>query len=402
MVRVAHRGTPSVRSARRSLGAGLIALALAGCAVGGFAATHGRPMQFAKRQLSGFTHEESGGNSSHFGTVGSGRYDFWRVALDAFVANPIGGLGQDNFADYYVVHRRTAEEPAWPHSLEMRLLACTGFVGFALFVAFLIVAFRAALRAVREGPPFKPSRRIGQALRPAVAAAALLPLVDWLLHGSVDWFWEIPALSGPALGFLGMAVALGATSPAATRPDDRDGADLELADEPQERTLEPVASRGVHLPRPAGIVLGVAAFLAATVVLGFSYLSVREVSTSSNLRLTNPTGALSDLRLAAQLNPLSADPGRLGGTIALEDGMYVQADQEYRQAIAREPGGWFAWFGDGLALSALSYRTGAVHALRVAESINNQQPALKLALARVHSAHPLKPLQALLMIVYAG
>ena len=36
----------------------------------------------------------------------------------------------------------------------------------------------------------------------------MLPLVVWLIYGSVDWFWEMPALSGPALGFLGVAVAL--------------------------------------------------------------------------------------------------------------------------------------------------------------------------------------------------
>ena len=87
---------------------------------------------------------------SHFATVGSGRYDFWRVALDAFLAHPIGGLGQDNFDDYYVVHRRTTEEPAWTHSLEMRLLAHTGIVGFALFAAFIVAAVVAALRARRR------------------------------------------------------------------------------------------------------------------------------------------------------------------------------------------------------------------------------------------------------------
>ena len=100
---------------------------------------------------------------SHFGTVGSGRYDFWRVSLDALVAHPIGGLGQDNFADYYLPRRHTNEEPAWTHSLEMRLLAHTGVVGFALFAAFIVAAVAGAIRvrrrADRAPPSGSPARR---------------------------------------------------------------------------------------------------------------------------------------------------------------------------------------------------------------------------------------------------
>ena len=89
--------------------------------------THGHPFRFISRQWNGFSQPESVYSSqSHFADVGSNRYDFWRVSLDAFLAHPIGGLGQDNFADYYVVHRRTAAEPSATHSIELRLLAQTG------------------------------------------------------------------------------------------------------------------------------------------------------------------------------------------------------------------------------------------------------------------------------------
>ena len=97
---------------------------------------------------------------------------------DAFLAHPIGGLGQDNFADYYVKRRHTLEEPSWTHSLEMRLLAHTGAVGFLLFVGFLITGLRVAGTVRRRGSP----------LTRGVAAVAMLPLVVWLIHGSIDWF----------------------------------------------------------------------------------------------------------------------------------------------------------------------------------------------------------------------
>jgi Flp pilus assembly protein TadD len=141
------------------------------------------------------------------------------------------------------------------------------------------------------------------------------------------------------------------------------------------------------------------AVLALVAVLGFPYLSAREQSIASDLRQRNPQAALSALRKAAQLNPLSAAPGRLGGTIALQAGLYLQAEKEFRQAIAREPGGWFSWFGDGLAASVLGDTARARHDFDVAVSIQRPQPAVRTALARVNSLHPLTPAEALSMLV---
>ena len=79
---------------------------------GGLAATHGHPFSSSRANGTASAIRRARTPARHFTDVGSGRYDFWRVALDAFVAHPIGGLGQDNFADYYVRRRRTDEEPA--------------------------------------------------------------------------------------------------------------------------------------------------------------------------------------------------------------------------------------------------------------------------------------------------
>ena len=362
---------------RRTLGAVVAGVAVAGVCAGTLAATHGDPFGFIARQWRGFSHPQTVSSStSHFADVGSGRYDFWRVSLDAFLAHPVGGLGQDNFADYYIVHRRTTEEPEWAHSLELRLLAHTGLVGFALFAVFLGTAIAAAMRArLRPGD----SREAD--LRQFVAGAALLPLVVWLIHGSIDWFWEIPALSGPALGFLAIAGALG-------RPDRRlDGS--EEAGTPRRRAI----------PRALPLTGGLVALVAAVVVLGFPYLSVREVSVASSIRGTNPNRALTDLNTAADLNPLNADPGRIGGTMALQDGFPADALRRFDQAISREPGGWYGWLGAGLAASSLGERALARHDFQVAASINSRQPAVTQALARVDTAHPLTPSEALQMLV---
>jgi hypothetical protein len=351
---------------QRIVGGVIAALAVGAGVAGTVAATHGHPIGFLKRQWNGFSHaEEASRSASRFAVVGSGRYDFWRTALDAFRAHPVGGLGQDNFADYYVSRRHTAEEPAWTHSLEMRLLTHTGVVGALLFAAFVVAALIAALgRGAGREPPTR-----------WAIGAALLPFLVWLIHGSIDWFWEMPALSGPAFGFLGMAGRLRSAPP-----------------------REPATPSRRRVPRPLLAVTGTVALGAATVALAFPYLAVVFEGRAAREQ-SNPVQALHDLSTAASLNPLTAVPGRLAGNIALSTGQYEVALRRFGQAIEREPGGWFAWLGAGLAASELHEVARARHDLAVARSIDRQQPAIDAALARVGTDHPLTAMQALQMLI---
>jgi Flp pilus assembly protein TadD len=204
-----------------------------------------------------------------------------------------------------------------------------------------------------------------------------MPAVVWLIHGSVDWFWEIPALSGAALGFLAMAMGLGAP----------------------ERSIVWRRERPRRVAQAFVVAAAAIAGLAAVVVLWFPYLSVREVSAASNIAARNPSGALSDLATAADLDPLSADPGRLGGVIALQNGDFAESARRFAQAISREPGGWFAWLGAGLAATQLGDRVRARSDFAVAERIDSRQPVTAAALARIDTVHPLTPAQAFRLLI---
>jgi hypothetical protein len=360
---------------RRTLGALAVVLALGGMAVGLQAVSHGHPGSFVSREWHGFTHEPAASAGSHFDVAGSGRYDFWRSALQAFDAHPIGGLGQDNFGDWYLTHRHTTEEPLWTHSLEMRLLAHTGIVGFLLFAAFLVAAMTAALRA----------RRRGTRAERMLVGAALLPLGVWLIHGSIDWFWEVPALTGPALGFLAMAGRL--------RPD-------ALVSGVRRPAADGSPGRSDRLARPLTIATGTLALLAATVVLGLPYLALRELKLGEAASHTNVAASLADFRSSHRLNPLMSDPGVLGGAVALVNGRDAEAAALFRQAIAREPGQWVAWLGRGLAASAQGQVDQARRAFRVAARLNAAQPVTHTALRRVGTHHPLTPDEAFSQIEY--
>jgi hypothetical protein len=354
---------------RRTLGTLAVVVALAGMGGGLVVISNGHPGPFVSRQWHGFTREPtSTSDTSHFATVGSGRYDIWRSALEAFRAHPVGGLGQDNFGDWYLRHRHTYEEPLWTHSLELRLLASTGVVGLVLFAGFLAAALTAAVKA----------RRRGELLDRMLVGAALLPLGVWLIHGSIDWFWEFPALSGPALGFLAMAGRLGAA------------VDPSLARTPaQSRTRAWSVLGGFG---------GAVALVCAVVVLGVPFLALRELSHAETASFTDVNASLADFHTAHRLNPFMSDPGSLGGTVALVNGRARLAGTLFTQATELEPGSWYSWLGRGLAASARGEVSIARGYLREAARIDERQPVVQNALRQVGTRSPLRIRTALTQI----
>jgi tetratricopeptide (TPR) repeat protein len=373
--------SPAVARGANRVGAALALLAVLAGIAAGFAATHGRP----DRELADYWKRSNGyqtttPGSSRFAAVGSNRPDFWRVSLKAFAAHPVGGLGQDNWGAYYLRERRSSEQPRWTHSLELRLLAHTGLVGSLLFAGFLVAALTAALAPGAR-------RRAGR-LAAGVAAAALLPLVVWLVHGSVDWFWEIPALSGPAFGFLALGGALtrqlfpvgAAAAPVAA---ERAGEDVRPA-EAAGATLPAVAgNRRARGPLALAAAGGVLAVLAA-LVLALPYLAEREVAEAASGWPSDPAGAFTRLDRAADLNPWSARPQLIAGVIALELRRSRVARGYFSRALEREADDWFAWFGRGLAASALGDRERARASYRRAHALDPAEPLVLEALRRLN------------------
>jgi hypothetical protein len=143
------------------------------------------------------------GSSRFGGGLESGRYDLWRVAAGEVADHPLLGVGADNFAVDFTRERRSREEPLYPHSVFLRSFSQTGLVGGGLFLGFVGAALVAALRR----------RRRSDALANAVASASVVSAVYWLVHGSIDWLWEIPLLAAPALALLGLAFGLGQHQP---------------------------------------------------------------------------------------------------------------------------------------------------------------------------------------------
>src|SRR5438105_7709847 len=233
--------------------------------------------------------------------LGSNRYDFYRVALDEFVAHPLVGIGADNFQQQYLRHGRSSETPRYPHSVELRTLSETGIVGSALGLAGLAAALAAGWRAVRAAP----GREL---LAVEVAIAALGGFAYWLVHGSVDWFWEFAGLGAPAFALLGLACAL------APSPEES----VRGKASPRPGQLGRMGA-GKRLPGPRrvrGAVAELAGVVAAASLVA-PWLSRLEVQNAASIWTHAPRAAYSRLQDAAGLNPFSDEAYLVAGRLAL-------------------------------------------------------------------------------------
>jgi O-Antigen ligase len=351
------------RRVRRGVGAVAIATLVAVLA-GGLAAT-GDPVARVRHAWdtfkSGRGYGANGSGSRLTSGLGSQRYDFYRVALDEFVAHPLLGIGADNFQQQYLAHGRSAETPHYPHSVEMRTLAETGLAGAALALVGLGAALLAGLRACRPSL----ARSDGQ-LGAAVAAAALAGFAYWLVHGSFDWFFEFAGLGAPAFALLGLACALAPREP--------------LAGSTHGQRSWRRLSRARRLGLAAGAILA----LGAAVSLAAPWFSGLEVDNAAHTWTRAPLRAYAGLDDAAALNPWSDQPYLLAGSIALRFGDLPRADHEFSLALDRVPGDAYATLERGAIASSRGERGVALRLLERSARLDRRDPvsAAALRLAR--------------------
>jgi hypothetical protein len=260
--------------------------------------------------------------ASRFGTAGTNRYDFWSVAWEVFREEPVRGIGVENFQAEYLERGESWEQPRYPHSLELGVLVQTGVVGGLLLLGALIAALLGAVRSLRLLAT--PAER-------AWAAAAAAVFGYWLLHASVDWLWEFPAVTVPALAMLALAGALG---PRAEAP----------------------AAGGSRLPVALAVV-------AAAVAIGLSFalpwLAERQIARAAEIWRTSPQAAFERLDSAAGLNPLGTRAQLAEATIALRLRRLDRAEHALRQALEREPDNSYAMFELGLIAAVRGDRSRA-------------------------------------------
>ncbi len=340
---------------RRAVALGVAALALGG-AIAGVAAAE-RIGAFLDHQYAAFV--TLGGpqgepTASRLATGAGNRYDYWRIAVDAFQAHPLLGVGAGGYDKPYFAQRATSEDIRQPHSLPLQVLAELGLVGGVLFAGALVLVAAGAWRRLRAG-------------RAPIVVAALGVVTTWLVHASVDWMHLLPGLTGVAL--LGAAVLL--------RADGGGGGRGSAA--PAQRD-----AGGARAPlRPARVVPAVLVGLAITVAalsLSRQGLSERYVQRAEAALGAEPARALVEANRALRLDRESIAAHYAKAAALARFGEGEAARSVLVDATRREPRNFVTW----ALLGDLSVRQGRLREAqadyRRAAALNPRDPGLaKLA-----------------------
>ncbi len=242
--------------------------------------------------------------------TGSGRYQWWSLAVEAGAENPLTGAGPGTFEFVWAEDGTIPGYVRDAHSLYLESFGELGVIG--LLLALTLVA-TPLIRSVRGS--FGGSGRIERGTFAASSGA----MAAFALAAGFDWAWETTALTAAFMLVAAGALRLGGS----------------------EETAE-------STPRGRGIVGRVAlavSGLVAVVVISIPLTMQRALDRSaSELRAGNLQAALDEAGEAGRIEPFAASP-LIAQTVVYESaGDYRAALDTAREAVRRESTNWQTWY----------------------------------------------------------
>jgi len=261
-------------------------------------------------------------------TNSGNRWVWWKEAAGAFSDKPAGGWGAGSFE---LVHLRYRTEPLGvrqPHNVELQWLSETGIVGFVLALGGIGALFVAAAQRVRA---------MSHGRERDLAVALLAAAAGWLVHGVVDWDWDIPGVTLPPLIFLGLLAARPNRAP---------------------RRVDPFPD-----PEDRGAVGRAAATALAAVLLCGALAStllpaIADSRTDAAETASNADTAARDATVAARLNPVAVRSLIDAAAIEVRRGRLVEARKRLLEAVGRQPENPAVWYRLALLSQQLADTTG--------------------------------------------
>ncbi len=285
--------------------------------LGSIAAYDGGPGEWADDAWAKFTETAKDNTSDPARLVSSNsgnRWVWWKEAAGAWSDKPLQGWGAGSFAVTHKMYRDVELPVVQPHNMPLQFLAETGIVG-ALLVAgglgFLLFCALERVRAMASGRERD------------IAVALFAGAIGWVVHGLVDWDWDIPGVTVPALIFLGVLVGT-----------------------PWRAGSAPQIDRGSGT-RAALLALACVAAALLIVSAGLPMLADQKASDAQAVSANAGAGELEDAAaeadLAARLDPTAVRPLFAASAIAQGRGRLFDARQFLLEAVDRQPYSAVAW-----------------------------------------------------------
>jgi hypothetical protein len=289
--------------------------------------------------------ETSGRLSSLSGT---GRGEFFRVALDAFDEKPLlgHGAGTYQFSWFQLRHIQAVVHNA--HSLYLQAFAELGIFGGALVLATMLTLLWIGFMAWRRAAG--PQREL--------YAALLATSLAFAVCAAIDWIWQIAAL-----GFV-FFLATGALTAARCGQLARQRATSNGRGQPARRYGLAVAGLAI-------------AWLTALALVG-PLLVDREIDSSKSAAAAgNLESAVEHADTARSIEPWAASPYVQLGLLAQAQSDYPTAIHRLGQAIDREDQNWILYYLRARAENEAGDGAAATADLEEAQRLNPLEQCLK-------------------------
>jgi hypothetical protein len=269
---------------------------------------------------------------------GSGRYQFWETAVDAFASEPIAGVGAGDFTPYWLEHREYPLVAKRAHSLLFETMAELGIAGLALIVGFFAVSGVTGVRRWRRGGVVD-------------SAPALAVLAVGFAAAAVDWTWDVPSV------FVPTVIAAAVLTGPATLPGP--GGTAAVYGEVRSRRR---FARGV-----AVLLVAWASICAAGLLLLSDHALTQSRSQAENGDLET---AIDSANNAIDLEPWAAEPRTELALLYEQAGDFASAHAAIDQAIARSREDWELHLTAARILAQQGDMTAANGELRRAAELN--------------------------------
>jgi tetratricopeptide (TPR) repeat protein len=272
---------------------------------------------------------------------GSGRWQFWDAAVDQWRERPVLGGGSGSFEPWWAQHGSLDWFVRNAHSLWLETLGELGLAGLLLLAGSFAVALTAGVARLRDR----------EDAERATVAALLAVVVGFGVGASIDWVWQLPAVTAVAMLSLGLLVG-----PATIRRGYVQG---------QERA-----------PRPgARVALALLAWISIC-AQALPFLAAQEVGSSQSAATRGDFAeALERARSAEAIQPWAASPRLQLALVREELGDLGSARADIAAAVERDGSDWRLQ----LVTARLATKAGDIDAAR-------------RALARARELNPRSPL----------